>query len=1099
MQYNRHYLGHKPTVKEKTSKKTWLFIIIGVLMLLLTVKFSLGALTDSLTDYYKFDETTGTNAYNTINPLLNGTASGSNAPYSLGIINYGRQQTDTTSRVDITDRPIIYDYSVSMWVNTSDYTKTGERCLFGTGTVGAYFRISLLAGAGYDGRILVLIANGGKYYQVKTNSALVDNQMYHVVVTWKPPYEANVYINGTNKTVWDASDGVVSEINTGTDKTYIFSNQDATGGFDGRLDEVAIWNRTLTQADITALYNNGTSNISYPFEAGPYIANNILFSSQTPSDIDTGNLFNYGHLNISYNFNANSSPYNASTIRLNYTVINATSWVNGSIYTKNPMINYTGNTSTINYYFEIDADNLYPGTYPAYYIENMEEDNRSFYALSNNHYINLSLKNVRNDTNYGLFELMVNTSLGTSELRYCNSSYSGGNPISSANCYLFATFSGSGFNHTHGKSKHNTFTFPINTTNGRIGTVKITNQSYFLIRGTSINSTFIGYMNNATNIATVSTDAGLTYTPLNYTFDYHLHQFTGTETLSYFAYAQNTSGAYTYSSNTTDSFQQSIVPPTPPIIITPTATTYNQYINITYTPSINITGRIHYYNISLLDENDTQLYFIYNNSLNTSYYWNTYPYNLSTGTYYKIKVLASDTNTETAYSISEMFDFSTNGFLNISAYNNITGINITSFTVTATDINTGQVLTENTTNNFLILDVIRNHNYTLLFDASGYAFTYRNVTLTNQSIRVNQSLFLTNSFIINFYNETTQLKLDGTTINLLIYKDDFVYSNSSVGGGYYYNNNFTDGDYTFRYSADGYLERSYYLTVNSRSFYPLNFYLISIEDSEPVQISLRSNFGEIIENATIKLLRYYSSINSYTTVEMVKTNFDGKADMQIELQSNTANGEFYKFLIIQDGETVLETTPTKITTTNLNFIVVTGTTGLEQYIDNLDISYNLSFNTNTNNFKFTFNNANNDFVGGCLYVYTQNVIGKTFYNSSCINSSSATILLPVNNDTNTTYVSYAYVYYGDYEYYLDSLSKRFNNYTKDTFGKQGIFYAFIIILTLAFIGAYNPTISIVLSVFGLIVVTIIGLIPATTTIIIGIIAGAIIVIWTNKS
>lgn len=77
---------------------------------------------------------------------------------------------------------------------------------------------------------------------------------YFVVVTYNGSH-VNLYVNGTADVAPTAMTG---SLDINADTVYIGANQGAAEEYwDGVIDEVGIWNRSLSQAEITQLYNNG--------------------------------------------------------------------------------------------------------------------------------------------------------------------------------------------------------------------------------------------------------------------------------------------------------------------------------------------------------------------------------------------------------------------------------------------------------------------------------------------------------------------------------------------------------------------------------------------------------------------------------------------------------------------------------------------------------------------------------------------------------------------------------------------------------------------------------------------------------------------------
>ena len=159
-------------------------------------------------------------------------------------------------------------FSVMAWVNTTD---NKNQVIVGRGiqTANMEFRFNLL-----DSSIKVGMATrnpAGTVAACASDMALTRNKWYHVAATWNGT-DKLIYINGKlNKTCNWVSDLKFNR----TDSIKVGRGNDNFGGslgFNGSLDEVAIYNRTLTSAEISAhawghfnnyeTYGGGASGVS---------------------------------------------------------------------------------------------------------------------------------------------------------------------------------------------------------------------------------------------------------------------------------------------------------------------------------------------------------------------------------------------------------------------------------------------------------------------------------------------------------------------------------------------------------------------------------------------------------------------------------------------------------------------------------------------------------------------------------------------------------------------------------------------------------------------------------------------------------------------
>jgi|APSaa5957512535_1039671.scaffolds.fasta_scaffold24066_1 hypothetical protein len=97
--------------------------------------------------------------------------------------------------------------------------------------------------------------SGDNNYTGSSNT-FESGQWHHIVMVVDSSGNGKLYINGGQESTWS------SGTNTSVNKFSIGQEYDGTGStasdfFDGKIDEVAIWNVVLSAADVTALYNSG--------------------------------------------------------------------------------------------------------------------------------------------------------------------------------------------------------------------------------------------------------------------------------------------------------------------------------------------------------------------------------------------------------------------------------------------------------------------------------------------------------------------------------------------------------------------------------------------------------------------------------------------------------------------------------------------------------------------------------------------------------------------------------------------------------------------------------------------------------------------------
>ena len=157
------------------------------------------------------------------------------------------------------------------------------------------------------------------------------------------------------------------------------------------------------------------------------------------------------------------------------------------------------------------------------------------------------------------------------------------------------------------------------------------------------------------------------------------------------------------------------------------------------------------------------------------------------------------------------------------------------------------------------------------------------------------------------------------------------------------------------------------------------------------------------------------------------------------------NSEFYKFQVQYDDETKLTTNPTYITAESYVFRIDIGDQFGSDYYNYLDIDASLVFNTNTSSFRLTYNDANSLASNFCVYVYAFSDGDKTLEASSCSQTSSGTILVPITVVNGTLYTAYAY--YNTPQVFLIAAS--YESPTQPVDKDLGIFLQILLTLTFA--------------------------------------------------
>ncbi len=243
----------------KIIYRVWIFAVASLMIFPLI--FASPSLTDNLVSYYKLDEIAGTTASDE-RGYQDGTANNERVFTTevTGIINTGADFSQGSDFIELDDAPwddvFSGDFSVSVWVyNISSTGITG-------GIVSKWYDGSTRVFKIYvvDNQLRVQVEKSGTTETMNTGVYLNTPDWRHIVMV-KNSSGYKIYVNntlvGSSSTTWATTNE--EDLNIGRDKHF---NEYITGA----VDEIGIWNRSLTPAEISELYGDGTPP-SYPFVA----------------------------------------------------------------------------------------------------------------------------------------------------------------------------------------------------------------------------------------------------------------------------------------------------------------------------------------------------------------------------------------------------------------------------------------------------------------------------------------------------------------------------------------------------------------------------------------------------------------------------------------------------------------------------------------------------------------------------------------------------------------------------------------------------------------------------------------------------------------
>lgn len=237
--------------------------------------------------YWRLNDTTTAIADSTAN-ARNGTAT---AGVQLGQPSLvPSEPSNNAIRVGASDRVLIPGfekigtggYTVEYWVKPNALPTSCCQNLVGDGEAsGDYFMMNYILGPqqGTVGAVRPHFGPGNTPVSLNSASALQAGNTYHIVTTWDPTKTADnavIYINGVADQMGTISRNVPAAGTTGANPVYIGKdNRDTTDG-NNTIDEVALYNRALSAADVAAHYAAG---VTVNFEQGRGNAISLAFQN----------------------------------------------------------------------------------------------------------------------------------------------------------------------------------------------------------------------------------------------------------------------------------------------------------------------------------------------------------------------------------------------------------------------------------------------------------------------------------------------------------------------------------------------------------------------------------------------------------------------------------------------------------------------------------------------------------------------------------------------------------------------------------------------------------------------------------------------------
>jgi len=322
-----------------------------------------------------------------------------------------------------------------------------------------------------------------------------------------------------------------------------------------------------------------------------------------------------------------------------------------------------------------------------------------------------------------------------------------------------------------------------------------------------------------------------------------------------------------------------------------------------------------------------------------------------------------------------------------------------------------------------------------------------------------------------------------------------------------------DNNYSFCLSPSGvdvnitgFLE---YDSTNSSYSFPRQYYfqdaiingdtsnnidLFQLSDTYATPITFTALRGATtVEDVLIHVQRYDPGTGDYTLVAMGETGATGQDIIYMRMTD-----AWYRILAYSDGVLEFVGDPEHILSSSYTIYLTGGAGGMSDYWDNWEaldsINYNLAFNeSGTNYVTLTADDGSGVSTAMCLKVEKWTMLDgmeELYYN--CESSASVTMSYEIT-DFDANYNAKFIAFFDGGWRLIDTEEISLTTNLSDLIGTDGIIYALLFIGIIAFVGLWNPVASVALTMFGLIISIMIGLISVSWAALIGVlITGGII-------
>lgn len=299
-------------------------------------------------------------------------------------------------------------------------------------------------------------------------------------------------------------------------------------------------------------------------------------------------------------------------------------------------------------------------------------------------------------------------------------------------------------------------------------------------------------------------------------------------------------------------------------------------------------------------------------------------------------------------------------------------------------------------------------------------------------------------------------------------------------------------------SKDGYFDRTYTLFNQSYNNVTTNLFLYLINESEGTNIII-----EVVDQGLqpltgyyVDIERYYPETNEYLTVVSDVTDEFGRFVSRL-----IQNYVRYKFIFKNPSGTIVKTTEDirvacKSDICVLPFVIEDTTDDFDRFSNITNFESSLSFDNSTNIFTVSWNDVTGDSPTFRLFVQRILINGTINVCNTTSTSLSSSLSCNVGSEK-ASYRAQFFRQVDDDETRISVLHAKVGEIF-GIFGKEGLIWVFLILFTMIAIGSFNPSVSAILYLVGIIGFGLIGIISFSIPVLIANIVCIIAFVWSFR-